>query len=67
MDLTPAERDVVQAHFLRRWLAARCPPVGRRKGDRPLPAVVAHLSAGQVDRFCRWAAGRGGARWPALA
>lgn len=52
--LTPRERDQVQEYFLRRWLADRWPPAGRRKHDQPLPAAVAARGPEQLDRYCRW-------------
>lgn len=55
-DLTPGDCHQVQLHWLRRWLAGRCPRMGRRLHDLPLPPVVAHLSAGQVQRYCCWLA-----------
>ena len=35
-ELTPAEREQIQTHFLKRWERTRWPEPGRRKGDRPL-------------------------------
>ena len=57
-NLTPDERDRIQMHFLRVWLVRRCRPVGRRKGDQALPALVHRLSSSQINRYCRWAAAR---------
>ena len=54
--LTPAEREEAQLRIVRRYVQLHCRRPGRRRGDLELPEVARYLSAGQVDRLCRWIA-----------
>ena len=51
-DLTPEDRDQIQMHWLRRWIAQKVKLHGRRKDD--LPMTTSKLSRSQMDQYWRW-------------